>query len=89
MTNKEKIKAQLELDVKQQINVHDGITGLHLFIYGNFKNVRGDVFKLSGDITGLSGTVSSGLFGDVTYLSGDITGIEGNIEDIIDILREE
>jgi len=49
--------------------------------------LRGDLSKIHGDMTGLSGTVSSSLRGDVSgirgdiscYLFGDVTGLSGDV----------
>ena len=47
---------------------------------GNITGLSGDVTELSGTISSeLSGTISSGLFSNVSGLSGDVTGLSGDV----------
>ena len=43
--------------------------------------------KLTGDISGLTGNISSGLTGDISRLTGNISGIEGDTKEIIKMLK--
>jgi len=59
-----------------------GLTGrISPNLRGDITGLTGDISSLTGEITGLTGRISPNLRGYITGLTGDATDISGNLDE--------
>lgn len=72
------------------LKLHPGkgkLTGSRLLIWGNAKNISGNIDPgLIGNVSSLIGDIS-GIRGYITQIAGDVTDIEASADEIYEVLR--